>query len=70
MLELLLSKGADISPIHIIYLNMIIYYFKLGEYKINKGNYITKIKRHFHIATLNKRDVRNININFHFFLSV
>ena len=34
---MLISKGADINAIDIIYLNIIIY-FLLKEFKINKGN--------------------------------
>ena len=37
MIEILISKGADINAIDIIYLK-IKYYFELKELKIKKGN--------------------------------
>ena len=46
MIELLISKGADINAIDIIYHNIKIF-FELKEFKLNKGNSIRRIKRHF-----------------------
>ena len=46
MVELLLSKGANIDAREIIYLNMI-KYFELKQFNINQGYIIKRIEHHF-----------------------